>query len=110
MKKDDFKYYILDYIFILLILFLYQYFNLNGKLAITLIALTSLILLYITRNKNIKSKTPKIILVVFIILCSLPYYLDIENIFIFYLILIALLVGVEYFYNIKKYSDDSKIE
>lgn len=84
--------------------FLYQYTNIDDRLILVLIGISIVYLTYILKFKKIKSYTPRLIATLFIILSFFPQYMNINNVFLFYLILIVLLIGTEYYYNVIKFN------
>lgn len=84
--------------------FLYQYTNIDDRLILVLIGISIVYLTYILKFKKIKSYTPRLIATLFIILSFFPQYMNINNVFLFYLILIVSLIGTEYYYNVIKFN------
>lgn len=102
MKNKDFMYYIVNYLLILLIIFLYQFFSIDYRIIILFLILIFLFSLYQNKYKNVKSYTPKILTIIFTVMAVLPTYLNLKNFFAYYLVLITLLIVIEYYYNTKQ--------
>ena len=84
--------------------FIHQYTNIDNRLILVLIAVSIIYLTYILKFKKINSYTPRLITTLFVILSLFPQYIKINNVFLFYLILIVLLTGIEYYYNVIKFN------
>lgn len=107
MKKTEFLKHIIFYIAVLFIVFSVVYLNLDYMVAIGLLFLVVLVDIVLVRMR-LKRDTysPLLARLLYLAFGLIPSFIDIGNLFLYYGIVVILIIGIEYYFNVYKFESN----